>query len=118
MLLIVVMPPIHLSGLPDRAALWPLDRRGRGQMQVQPPVRAPAMIVGKVVGQKPPQMSPVQVDHVVPAFAADTPDQSLDVWILPRTPGSNQYFFNAHVLYPLPKRGSIDGERLILGGAV
>jgi hypothetical protein len=97
---IVVRPPIHLWDFPDRATLWPLDRPRPRTIQVQPPVRAPAMIGGKVVGQEPPQMSPVQVDHVVQAFAADTPDQSLDVWILPRTSGSHQYFFvrNAYVV--------------------
>jgi hypothetical protein len=33
-------------------------------------------------------MSFVQDDRVVQAFAADTPDQPLDVWILPQTPGA------------------------------
>jgi hypothetical protein len=45
---------------------------------------------------------------VIEALTTDTPDQPLDVRILPRTPGSNQYFFNAHVPHPLPKGGGID----------
>jgi len=53
-------------------------------------------------------MSLVQDDHAVQAFAADTPDQPLEVGVLPWTPGSNQYFFNGHVLHPLPKRDAID----------
>ena len=53
-------------------------------------------------------MALVQDDHVIEAFAADTPDEPFDVWILRRTPGGNQYFFNAQVLHPLPKQDAID----------
>ena len=53
-------------------------------------------------------MALVQDDHVVQAFAANAPDQPFDVGVLPRTPGGNEYFFEAHVLHALPKRGAID----------
>ena len=53
-------------------------------------------------------MSLVQDDHVIQAFAANTPDEPLDVRILPRTPWGDQHFFNPHMLHPLPKRGAID----------
>ena len=46
--------------------------------------------------------------QVVQAFTADTPDQPLDVWVLPRAPGGDEHFFNPHVPHPLPKRGPID----------
>ena len=71
-------------------------------------------------------MARVQDDHVVQAVAADTPDESFDVGVLPRSPGSNQYFFNAHMPHPLPKRGAVDTIsvsqeipwRLVLGEGV
>ena len=53
-------------------------------------------------------MSLMQDDHMVQAFAANTPNEPLDVWILPRTPGGDDHFFDPHVLHPLPKGGTID----------
>jgi hypothetical protein len=53
-------------------------------------------------------MALVQDDHVVQAVEADTPNQPFDVGILPRTPGSNEHFFDPHMPHPLPKRGAID----------
>ena len=53
-------------------------------------------------------MALVQDDHVVQAFAADTPDQPLDVWILPRTPWGDHDLLDPHVPHPLPKRGTVD----------
>ena len=53
-------------------------------------------------------MSLVQDDDMVQAFTADTPDQPLDIPILPRTSGGNQHFLDAHVPHPLPKGGAID----------
>ena len=53
-------------------------------------------------------MSLVQDDHMVQTFAAETPDQPLDVRILPRTPGGDQHVFDPHVPHPLPKRGTVD----------
>jgi hypothetical protein len=63
----------------------------------------------EIFAQPPPQMSLMQDDHVVQAFAANTTvDEPFDVGVLPRTPWGHQHFFDAHVLYPLPKRGAID----------
>ena len=53
-------------------------------------------------------MSLVQDDHVVQAFAADTPDQPLDVRILPRTPRGDHDLLDPHVPHPLPKGGAVD----------
>jgi hypothetical protein len=53
----------------------------------------------------------VQDDHVIQAFASNTPDEPLDVWFLTRTSWGNQHFFNAHVLHTLPKRGPRDPAR-------
>ena len=53
-------------------------------------------------------MSLVQDDDMVQAFAAETPDEPFDVGVLPRTAGSDQYFFDPHVLHPLPKSSAVD----------
>ena len=53
-------------------------------------------------------MSLVQDDHVIQTFAAETPDEPFDVWVLPRTPGGDHDVFDPHVPHPLPKRGAVD----------
>jgi hypothetical protein len=53
-------------------------------------------------------MSFVQDDHMIQAFAADTPDEALHVGILPRTPGGAYDFLDPHVPHPLPKGATID----------
>ncbi len=53
-------------------------------------------------------MSLVQDDHVIQAFAANATDEPLDIGVLPRTSGGDEYFFNPHVPHPLPKRGAVD----------
>jgi len=52
-------------------------------------------------------MAFVQDTHVVQAFTPDTPDQPLDVRILPRTPGGDYDFLDPHMPHPLPKGGAI-----------
>jgi hypothetical protein len=71
-------------------------------------MRTPVMIILEISSQKPPQMALVQDNHVVQAFAADTPDQPLDVRILPRTPWGDHDLLDPHMLYPLPKGSAID----------
>jgi hypothetical protein len=66
------------------------------------------MVILKVPGQEPPQMSLVQDDHVIQAFATETPDEPFDVWILPGTSGRDQHLFDPHVPYPLPKVSPVD----------
>ena len=53
-------------------------------------------------------MSLMQDNHVIQAFAADSPDEPLDIRILPRTPWGDHHFFDPHVPHPLPKRGAVD----------
>ena len=53
-------------------------------------------------------MSLVQDDHVIQAFATDTPDEPLNVWILPRAAGGGYHFFDSQVPHPLPKGGAVD----------
>jgi hypothetical protein len=53
-------------------------------------------------------MSLVQDDHMIEAFAADTPDEALDIGILPGTSRSNDHVFYTHVPYTLPKGDTID----------
>jgi hypothetical protein len=66
---IMMMPPTHFWDFPDRAHLWPLDRPWHRTIHGQTPVRAPVMVVLKVLGQESHEMSFVQNDHVVQAFA-------------------------------------------------
>ena len=58
-------------------------------------------------------MSLVQDDHVIEAFAADTPNQPFDVRILPRTSGGNQHVFDPHVPHPLPKKGACNFQNYL-----
>src|SRR5919202_6874780 len=121
-----MMQPTHFWDFPDQPKLRPLDRPRHRTIHVQRPMRAPVMIILEISSQEPPQMARVQDDHVVQAVAADTSDESFDVGVLPRSPGSNQYFFNAHMPHPLPKRGAVDTIsvsqeipwRLVLGEGV
>jgi hypothetical protein len=53
-------------------------------------------------------MSLVKDDHVVQAFAADTPDQPFDIGVLLRTPGCDHDVLDLHMPHPLPKRGAVD----------
>jgi len=53
-------------------------------------------------------MTLVQDDHVVQAFTAETPNQPLDVRILPRTPWGDHDLLDPHMLYPLPEGSAID----------
>jgi hypothetical protein len=53
-------------------------------------------------------MALVQDNHVVQAFAADTPDQAFDVRILPGTPGGDEDLFDPLVPHPLPKVSPVD----------
>src|SRR6266850_463801 len=55
------------------------------------------MIVVEVPGQEPPQMSLMQDDHVVQAFAANTPNEPLGVRILPWTPWGDHHFLNVQL---------------------
>src|SRR2546430_8469450 len=66
------------------------------------------MVILEVPGQEPPEMSLVQNDHMVQAFTTDTPDEPLDVRILPWTPGGDHDLLDPHMLYPLPKGSAID----------
>src|SRR5918996_3447337 len=91
--LIVMMQPTHFWDFSDQSYLRPLNRPWHRTIHGQRPVRAPVMVIAEVFGQESPQMSLVQDDHVVQAFAADTSDQPFDVWVLPRTPGGDHDFF-------------------------
>jgi hypothetical protein len=66
------------------------------------------MIRGKVAAQEALQMLLVQDDHLIQALVPDTPNQTLDVGVLPWTLGSGQHFLDAQVSYTLPKMGAVD----------
>jgi hypothetical protein len=50
----------------------------------------------------------VQDDHMVQALAPDTPNQPLDIGVLPGTLWSDQHFLDTHVLDRLSKGCSVD----------
>jgi hypothetical protein len=104
----MMMQPTDFWHFPDQTNVRPLDRPRHRTIHIQAPVRAPAMIILEVRRQEPPHMSLVQDDHVIQAFAADTPDEPLNVRILPRAPGGDHHFFDPHVSHPLPKVRAID----------
>jgi hypothetical protein len=81
----MLMQPIHFWNFPDRANLRPLYQPRQRTIHVQRPVRAPVMVILEVPGQEPPQMSLMQDDYVVQAFAANTPNEAFDIGILART---------------------------------
>src|SRR5215471_11273000 len=106
--LIVMMQPTHFWDFLNQSKLRPLDRPRYRTIHIQRPVRAPMMVILEVPGQEPSQMSLVQANHVVQAFAANTPDQPFDVGVLPRTLRGDEHFFDAHVSHPPPKGCAID----------
>jgi hypothetical protein len=66
-------------------------------------------------------MALMQDHYVVQAFAADTPDEPLHVWILPGTRWGNHHVFDAHVSHPSLKGGARDAVLIaqqISGGLV
>jgi hypothetical protein len=62
-----------------------------GQRQMGPP----AVIIGNVAGQDALEMLLMQDEHMIQALAPDTPNQTLDVRVLPRTLWGDAYFVNA-----------------------
>ena len=50
----------------------------------------------------------VQDEHLIQTLAPDTPNQPLDVGVLPRTLGSDQHFLDAQVLDPMLKGCAVD----------
>ena len=106
--LIMMMQPTYFWHFPDQSNLRLFNSPQLWTIHGLRPAREPVMIIAEVCGQEPPQMSLVQDGQVIQAFAANTPDEPLDVGVLPRTSWGNQHFFDSHVLQRLPKRDPID----------
>ena len=66
------------------------------------------MVIIEVTCQDPFQLTLVQYDDVVQAVAADAPDHSFNVGILPRAPWSCQDLFDIHAFEALAKLLPID----------
>jgi len=92
----------HLT--PVRSVHWARLGTIHRQRQMGPPV----MVVGKIVCEDTREMPFMQDHYVIQALSTDTPDQALDIWVLPRTPGRNHDLFDAHMLHPLPKHSAVD----------
>jgi hypothetical protein len=70
-----MMQATHFWDFPDQPKLRPLDRPRQRTIHLQCPVRTPTMVILEVTSQELPEMSLAQDDHVVQAFAADTPNE-------------------------------------------
>src|SRR5512134_281117 len=92
----------HLS--PVRTMDW--TRLGTIHRQGQ--MRPPVMVIGKIACEDTREMPLMEDDHMVQTFPADTPNQALDIWVLPRTPGRNHDLFDLHVLDALLKGRAVD----------
>src|SRR5687767_12953015 len=102
-----MVQPTHFWDFPDWASLGMLDRPRHRAIHSQCPMGTPVMIILEVPSQEPSQMSLMQDDHVIQTLAADTPNHSFDIGVLPWTLGGDDHFFDPHVPHPLPKRGAV-----------
>jgi len=76
--LVVPVQTAGLADLNDPADLRRLHSSRLRAVHLQGLVAAPAMVMGEVVFENPPQMPLAQHDDVVEAFATDAADQALD----------------------------------------
>jgi hypothetical protein len=79
------------------AFAWRLDRPWHWRIAIQRQVGTNGVVILKVRGYEPSQMRLVEHDDVVEKLSAEGSNYSLCIWILPRTAGSNDHFFDAHV---------------------
>jgi len=94
--------------LDDTAAIHGMDIPVFGTIHPEGLMNSPAMVVIEVAAQDLPQMPLIQDDHMVEAFSTDTPDQSFDERILPRTSWCGNHLLDAHVLDALLEVPTID----------
>jgi hypothetical protein len=69
----------HLGEGDDLTSVRPLDRSRLWGIFVQSQVRPTSVVVREIVLEQTVQVSPVEHDHVVQAFSADTTNQAFDV---------------------------------------
>jgi len=93
----MVMKAADLRELKDPPRFRWLSWSMVGRVHIQRLVRPPSVVVAKVTPQDPLQMPLAQHDDVVQALSANTPDQPLDVRILPWAPTSDDDLLDAHV---------------------
>jgi hypothetical protein len=104
----MMVKPSHFRDGNDLATLGWLDGTWHWTIHRERQMRAPVVIISKVAGQDAREMPLVEDHYVVQALPADTPDQSLHIWVLPRTPWGDDDLLDAHVLDTLPKGCAID----------
>ena len=103
--------PVQTAGLADLNDLADLRRLhspGLGAVHLQGLVAAPAVVVGEVVFEDPPQMPLAQNHDVVEAFATDAADHPLDVGRLPGTPRRDDHLLDAHRRDAPAEVGAVD----------
>src|SRR5947209_19243835 len=95
--LIMVMEPSDFRHGDHLPTLWELDRLRLWTVHRQRQMGTKPMIISKVAGQDTREMPFVYHYHMVQAFPADTPNEALDVWILPWRPGSSDDLSDVHM---------------------
>ena len=96
-----------LNGLADR-----LDGPSARSVLGETEMSAILVVVAPHEGtEDPPQVPLTQDDDVVETLAAEGPDHSLDVGILPRRPGSAQHFLSTKSLDPTPAERAVGARQ-------
>ena len=110
----------RLADVNDLADLRRLNRPRLRAIHFQGLVTAPAVVVGEVVLEDPPEVRLAEHHDAVEAFATDAADHPLHVRRLPRTPRRDDDLLDAHRLDPPAplKDGPLmaEGEDLELEG--
>lgn len=106
--LIVVVEATNFRHRDHLTTLWRLYWASSRAIHPQRQVRAPRVVIGQIAREDAPEVVLTQHDDVVQAFAANTPDETLHIGVLPGTPRRDHDVFDPHVLHPLPKEGPID----------
>jgi hypothetical protein len=88
----MVMEPTDFRHGDHLALVWREDGARHRTIHCQRQVCSPLRIIGQVAGQDARQMVLVEDHHMVQALPADTPDQSLDIRVLPWTPRGDDDF--------------------------
>jgi hypothetical protein len=110
---IVMMEIAHLRNCHHGSEPRWLDRASLGCVHGQRTVGAPAMIIRKVAGQQAHEMTFMEDDHMIQAFAPDAANETLDVWILPRRPWSRDHVLNPHMPHMLLKNRALDAVPIV-----
>ena len=94
--LVPMMEPAYLCKRHDLSGSAGLYRSPVGGVLAQRKMRSGSVVIIEVRNKDPSQMSFIQDDHVVQAFAPHAADQAFHIWILPRASWRGDDLFHAH----------------------